>query len=49
MTGDAIALFASEDTPKGIRVSQERHYHLAPKKEMTPGELQVCRERLHDD
>lgn len=39
MDANLIALFAFEDSEKGLVLSSERHYRLAPPEEMTADDL----------
>lgn len=45
MGSDLIALFAFEDSAKGVVVSTEQHYRLVPAEELSPEDLALYRTR----
>ncbi|MEW6051907.1 MAG: endonuclease [Candidatus Zixiibacteriota bacterium] len=46
MKSDVIALFMFEETPDGVRVSNERHYRLVEETELTDADLLTYRKRI---
>ncbi len=49
MDKDLIALFEFENTDKGMRMANERHYRLVPIEEMTPADLRAYASRTITD
>ncbi|NTU51860.1 MAG: hypothetical protein HGA94_05420, partial [Candidatus Aminicenantes bacterium] len=47
MGNDLIALFAFEDSAKGVVVSAEQHYRLAPPEELSPEDIALITWPFH--
>jgi len=49
MDSDLIALFAFEEGSRGVGISMEKHYRLAPRDQMTPEDVRMYQQRLIEE